>query len=114
MLPKIKAAVDARHDQDFIIMAMTDALAVHGFRAAIERANKYYEAGADLIFIEAPTSNFVRSIIPQAPLPSFPMSESDQSFPGFSKNGQSACIGCGPAHRDVVQSGEEYLSRPDD
>ena len=56
MLPKIKAAVDARHDQDFIIMARTDALAVHGVREAIERANKYYEAGADLIFIEAPTS----------------------------------------------------------
>ena len=56
MLPKIKAAVDARHDQDFIIMARTDALAVHGVREAIARANKYYEAGADLIFIEAPTS----------------------------------------------------------
>ena len=56
MLPKIKAAVDARHDQDFIIMARTDALAVHGVREAITRANKYYEAGADLIFIEAPTS----------------------------------------------------------
>jgi methylisocitrate lyase len=56
MLSKIKAAVDVRHDQDFIIMARTDALAVHGVGEAIERANKYSEAGADLIFIEAPTS----------------------------------------------------------
>jgi len=56
MVPKIKAAVDARHDQDFIIMARTDSLAVHGVSEAIERANKYFEAGADLIFIEAPTS----------------------------------------------------------
>jgi len=53
---KIKAAVDARHDADFMIMARTDAAAVHGFEAAIERAQKFAEAGADILFVEAVTS----------------------------------------------------------
>ena len=56
MIPKIKAAVDTRKDQDFIIMARTDALAINGLDDAIERANRYKEAGADLIFIEAPNT----------------------------------------------------------
>ena len=54
MVAKIKAAVDARVDEDMIIMARTDALAIYGLDEAIERANIYREAGADLIFIEAP------------------------------------------------------------
>lgn len=53
---KIKAAVDARQDADFMIMARTDAAAVHGFEAAIERAQKFAEAGADILFVEAVTS----------------------------------------------------------
>ena len=56
MIIKIKAAVDARSDDDFIIMARTDALAVYGIDEAIERGNLYREAGADVIFIEAPHS----------------------------------------------------------
>ena len=55
MLGKIKAAVDARHDSDLLIMARTDAAAVHGFEAAIERAQKFSEAGADILFVEAVT-----------------------------------------------------------
>ncbi|UCG67205.1 MAG: oxaloacetate decarboxylase [Deltaproteobacteria bacterium] len=55
MIPKIKAAVDTRIDKDLIIMARTDAFATHGIDEAIERGNKYREAGADLIFVEAPT-----------------------------------------------------------
>jgi len=55
MLGKIKAALDSRIDPDFIIMARTDALAVHGIDDAIERAQMYRDAGADLIFVEAPT-----------------------------------------------------------
>lgn len=54
MVAKIKAAVDARIDPDFVIMARTDALAIYGVEEAIERGNYYREAGADLIFIEAP------------------------------------------------------------
>jgi 2-methylisocitrate lyase-like PEP mutase family enzyme len=54
-LAKIKAALDARVDPDMIIMARTDALAVHGIDDAIERAQLAREAGADLLFVEAPT-----------------------------------------------------------
>ncbi|MQX35212.1 isocitrate lyase/PEP mutase family protein [Roseospira navarrensis] len=53
-LPKLKAVLDARQDSDFVVMARTDALAVEGLDAAIERANLYREAGADLLFVEAP------------------------------------------------------------
>ena len=53
---KIKAAVDARHDPDFLIMARTDAAATHGFEAAVERAQRFAEAGADILFVEAVTT----------------------------------------------------------
>jgi methylisocitrate lyase len=55
MVDRIKAAVDARTDPDFVIMARTDALAVEGEAAAIERARACVEAGADMIFPEAMT-----------------------------------------------------------
>jgi 2-methylisocitrate lyase-like PEP mutase family enzyme len=53
MVGKIHAAVDARTDPNFQIVARTDACAVHGFDAAIERAHRFAEAGADILFIEA-------------------------------------------------------------
>lgn len=53
MADRIKAAADAKHDQDFVIMARTDALAVEGMDAAVERAVACVEAGADAIFPEA-------------------------------------------------------------
>ena len=52
---KIKAAVDARQDADLLIMARTDAAATHGFEAAIERAQRFAEAGAEILFVEAVT-----------------------------------------------------------
>jgi methylisocitrate lyase len=55
MVDRIKAAVDARLDDDFVIMARTDSLAVEGLDAAIERARACVEAGADAIFPEAVT-----------------------------------------------------------
>ena len=55
MVDRIKAAVDARTDPDFVIMARTDALAVEGLEAAIARARACVEAGADMIFPEAIT-----------------------------------------------------------
>ena len=54
MVSKIKASVDARIDNDFVIIARTDAIAVNGFDDAMERAHSYAEAGADIIFVEAP------------------------------------------------------------
>jgi carboxyvinyl-carboxyphosphonate phosphorylmutase len=56
MVAKLKAAVDARVDEDLVIMARTDAIATSGINEAIDRSNIYKEAGADLIFVEAPTS----------------------------------------------------------
>jgi 2-methylisocitrate lyase-like PEP mutase family enzyme len=53
MVGKLHAAVDAREDPNFQIIARTDACAVHGFDAAIERAHRFAEAGADVLFIEA-------------------------------------------------------------
>ena len=55
MIDRIKAAVDARTDEDFVIMARTDALASEGLDAALDRATAYAAAGADMIFPEAVT-----------------------------------------------------------
>jgi 2,3-dimethylmalate lyase len=54
MVAKLKAALDARQDDDLVIMARTDALAVNGIDDAIERGQIYREVGADMIFVEAP------------------------------------------------------------
>lgn len=54
MVAKIKAACDARQDADFTIITRTDAIAVEGLDAALERGERYREAGADMLFIEAP------------------------------------------------------------
>ena len=56
MVTKIKAAVDTRRDGDLLIIARTDAIAPEGFEEAIARAAAYREAGADVTFVEAPTS----------------------------------------------------------
>ena len=56
MVEKIRAAIDARHDPDFVITARVDSIAIHGLDDAIKRANRYVEAGADMIFIEAPAT----------------------------------------------------------
>jgi 2-methylisocitrate lyase-like PEP mutase family enzyme len=63
---KIKAAVDARQSEDFLILARTDARAIHGFEAAVERAHKFVEAGADITFVEAPENLDEIRKIPQA------------------------------------------------
>ncbi|MCT9809918.1 isocitrate lyase/PEP mutase family protein [Acidovorax sp. Be4] len=55
MLGKIRAAVDARRDSGTLIMARTDAAAIHGFNAAVDRAHAFAEAGADILFVEAVT-----------------------------------------------------------
>ncbi len=65
MVQKIRAAVDSRRDGDLQIIARTDARAIYGLDAAIERANAFVEAGADVIFIEAPTDEAELSRIPR-------------------------------------------------
>jgi 2-methylisocitrate lyase-like PEP mutase family enzyme len=56
MAGKVRAAVDARVNENTLIIARTDAIAVEGFEAALERGQIYLEAGADVLFIEAPRS----------------------------------------------------------
>jgi len=56
MAAKVRAAVDARRSEDLLIIARTDARAVEGFQAALDRAALYVEAGADMTFVEAPES----------------------------------------------------------
>jgi 2,3-dimethylmalate lyase len=62
---KIRAAADARTDPDFVLIARTDAVAVEGFEAALERAARYREAGADMLFIEAPNAEQLPKIAPR-------------------------------------------------
>lgn len=72
MVAKIRAAVDAKGDPDLVIMARTDAIAVDGIGEAIRRANLYYEAGADLLFVEAPgTVEQMRRICAEVKGPTF-------------------------------------------
>lgn len=69
MEAKIRAAVDARSDSDFILIARTDAIAVEGFEAALERAARYREAGADVLFVEAPSAEQLPKIAPRLDAP---------------------------------------------
>jgi 2-methylisocitrate lyase-like PEP mutase family enzyme len=71
MVEKIRAAVDARENPEFLVIARTDAIATHGFDAAIERGAMYAEAGADILFIEAPVNREQMAAIPRR-LPSTP------------------------------------------
>ena len=66
MVGKVKAAVDARASRDTLIIARTDAIAVEGFQAAINRAGLYAEAGADALFVEAPGSKAELSTLVKA------------------------------------------------
>lgn len=72
MVQKLHAAVDARQDPDFVIIARTDAAAVTGFEDALQRGKAYQEAGADILFIEAPRSReelrTIAATFPDVPL----------------------------------------------
>ena len=70
MVGKIEAAVEARGDPDFLIAARSDAIAVEGFEAALQRAAAYKAAGADILFIEAPeTAEQIEAIPERLPGP---------------------------------------------
>ena len=66
MAAKMRAAVDARRDPDFLVIARTDAIAPNGLDDALARAQLYIEAGADLTFVEAPKSEADMARIPQS------------------------------------------------
>ena len=65
MVQKIRAAVDARRDRDLVILARTDAIAAHGFADAMERAQAFIAAGADMTFVEAPRTLEQLAAIPR-------------------------------------------------
>src|SRR5499433_3861470 len=69
MVAKVKAAADARSDSGLIIVARTDAIAVNGFEAALERAHRYRDAGADVGFVEAPKTPEQIAAIGKLPWP---------------------------------------------
>ncbi|NBB82921.1 MAG: carboxyvinyl-carboxyphosphonate phosphorylmutase [Alphaproteobacteria bacterium] len=64
MVGKIKAAVDARQSADTLIVGRTDAIGVEGFAAALDRADAYVEAGADVLFVEAPQNRAQLEAVP--------------------------------------------------
>lgn len=66
MIQKIKAAVDIRRDPGFMIIARTDAVQVYGFEDALERAQAYWEAGADVIFVEAVLDDEQAAAVPKS------------------------------------------------
>jgi len=66
MVGKIKAALDARHSRETLVIARTDAIAVEGFERAIARADSYRDAGADVLFVEAPKTRDELKRIPPA------------------------------------------------
>lgn len=66
MQAKIRAGLDARLDENFVLIARTDALAVEGFERAMDRCRSYEEAGADMIFLEAPSKMEHLAAIPKA------------------------------------------------
>lgn len=73
MVGKIRAALDARRSDDTLVIARTDAIATDGLNAALDRAAAYAEAGADVLFVEAPQSlqqidTIVKTLRPAAPL----------------------------------------------
>lgn len=65
MVQRIRAAADARVDPDVLIVARTDAIALEGYEAALERAERYREAGADILFVEAPQSEAQLGEVPK-------------------------------------------------
>lgn len=66
MAAKVRAATDAREDKDFVVIARTDALSVEGFEQALDRGRLYEEAGADMIFIEAPNTLDQLAAVPRS------------------------------------------------
>ena len=72
MVGKIKAALDTRVSSETLVIARTDAVAVEGFGRAIERAGRYREAGADVLFVEAPKTREELARVAQA-LPGIPL-----------------------------------------
>lgn len=101
MVDKIKAMTDARADDDFVLIARTDAIAIEGFEAAVERSQRYLEAGADVIFIEAPEDEWQMREIPKR--------FSAPTFYNASWDGKSPL----PSLAEIGELGYRIVSYPD-
>jgi 2,3-dimethylmalate lyase len=95
MVSKIKAAVDARNNLDTILVIRTDAIATHGIEEAIRRGQLYCEAGADVIFVEAPDRKHMEKIpskFTQPSLINIPFSNQDISVKAIEKMGYKVAL----------------------
>ena len=116
MSGKIAAMRDARASDETLIIARTDAIAVEGFEAAMERAERYLEAGADVLFVEAPTSAQELSQLTQRFAGRIPLlanmveggDTSIQSADQLNEMGFSIVIFPGGIVRAVARTAEEY------
>lgn len=118
MVGKVKAALDARLDDNTVIVGRTDAIAVEGFEAALDRADAYLEAGADMLFIEAPRSleqmdAIAKRFADRVPLLAnmveggkTPVSSADD----LGKIGFKFVIFPGAMMRMVAKAGQDYLA----
>ena len=115
MCGRIKAAVDIRHDPDFIVMARTDSRTNHGINEAIDRMNAYVEAGADVAFVESPeTVDEMRMINEQISAPTLAnMVEGGRTpfipFPELQELGYDLAIYPGSMGRVLGKSGTRVL-----
>jgi 2,3-dimethylmalate lyase len=116
MANKVRAAVEARRDDDFVIIARTDARAVTGLEDAIERALAYREAGADMIFVEAPrTAEELETVAQQVPGPLVANMVEDgktplQSAEALEKMGYRLVLYANLAMRAAVLAMQQVLS----
>lgn len=116
MVGKIKAAVDARRDPDMVIIARSDARAIEGLQAAIDRVNAYLEAGADVGFVEAPQSaeelgSAARSLIKPALVNIFEGGKTP-ALPARSLEAMGYRIGIYPSqtHRAAIAAAKKVLA----
>jgi len=118
MAGKVRAAADARASADTLIIARTDALAIEGFEAALDRAEAYLEAGADVLFIEAPRSleqmrQAVSRFAGRAPLLANMVEGGDtplSSLNALSDLGYSLVLSPGALVRALIPAAEAFLA----
>ncbi|MDF3060043.1 MAG: carboxyvinyl-carboxyphosphonate phosphorylmutase [Microvirga sp.] len=115
MLGKVRAAVDARRDRDFQIVARTDARSSLGLDAALERAHAMIEAGADATFVEAPTSHEeIARILTELPAPQivnivFGGRTPEVPQPELAKMGAGAALYANAALQAAIKGAQEVL-----
>ncbi|MEP0392998.1 MAG: oxaloacetate decarboxylase [Erythrobacter sp.] len=117
MVGKVKAAIDSKTSSDTLIIARTDGIAVEGLEAALDRANAYKEAGADVLFVEAPKTGNDLTIVGQRLSGSIPLlanmvdggDPAVQNADALHKAGFSLVITAGSLARATIFAAEKLL-----